>query len=169
MTRRLYLDLDGVMADFDAHFPALFGVNHKEMLDDDMWARINAHPSYFRDMPPCPGALKFYEEIAHHNPIILTACPRSSYAHVAGQKRAWVREHLDADVTVLPVMGGKNKPLFMHAPNDVLIDDWSKNITAWCQAGGLAIHHVYGGFGITKACLEMAMTGRLDRPARKVA
>lgn len=25
----LYLDLDGVMADFDAHFPATFGLDHR--------------------------------------------------------------------------------------------------------------------------------------------
>jgi len=27
----LYLDLDGVMADFDAHFPATFDLNHREL------------------------------------------------------------------------------------------------------------------------------------------
>ena len=138
---RLYLDLDGVMADFDAHFPALFGVDHRTLLDDDMWAQINAHASYFRDMPVCPGAKEFFQSIEELDPIILTACPKSNYAHVARQKREWVREHLSSTCHVLPVMGGRNKPLFMHSPGDILIDDFEKNIKAWQDEGGVGIHH----------------------------
>lgn len=137
----LYLDLDGVMADFDAHFPATFGIDHRDMADDDMWATINSHPSYFRDMPLCAGAKAFYDRIAWMNPIILTACPRSNYQHVARQKREWVREHLSSNCVVLPVMGGSNKPLFMHAAGDVLIDDFERNIKAWVAEGGTGIRH----------------------------
>ena len=137
---RLYLDLDGVMADFDSQFPALFGVDHKSMLDEDMWRMILSHPSYFRDMPVCEGALGFLAYVRHVEPIILTACPRSDYANVAKQKRAWVREHL-GDLMVLPVMGGTNKPLFMHAPGDILIDDFERNTAAWEAHGGQAILH----------------------------
>lgn len=148
MRTRLYLDLDGVMADFDAHFPAVFGLDHRSMADDAMWEKINAHPSFFRDLPPCPGAIEFYREIAHLDPIVLTACPRTNYANAATQKRAWVREHLAPYVTVLPVMGGHNKPLFMHAPGDILIDDLAKNINAWREAGGVGILH--NGFANTR-------------------
>ena len=137
----VFLDLDGVMADFDAHFHATFGLDHKSLADDEMWERINAHPSYFRDMPPMPGALEFFTAIAPLNPIILTACPRTNYAHAARQKREWVREHLGEDVMVLPVMGGHNKPLFMHRRGDVLIDDFERNADAWTKAGGVAILH----------------------------
>jgi 5'-nucleotidase len=162
MTRRLYLDLDGVMADFDAFFPALFQVSHRDLLDQEMWDRINAHPSFFEDMPACPGALDFYARIASYEPIVLTACPRTNYASAARQKRNWVRKHLGAHVTVLPVMGGYNKPLFMHARGDVLIDDWRKNCEAWGQAGGLAIHHQRNGWKDTFTALEHVWGGHLD-------
>lgn len=155
---RLYLDLDGVMADFDAHFPALFGVDHRTMLDDDMWAQINSHPTYFRDMPPCEGAKKFFDSISWIDPIILTACPKSNYAHVARQKRAWVREHLCASCIILPVMGGRNKPLFMHAPGDILIDDFEKNIKAWEDEGGTGILH--RDFATTKDELDHQLLKR---------
>ncbi len=75
----LYLDLDGVMADFDAHFPAQFGLDHKSMADDAMWETINRHPTYFRDMPVCIGAKEFFDSVAWADPIILTACPRTNY------------------------------------------------------------------------------------------
>lgn len=141
MTRRLFLDLDGVMADFDAHFPAVFGLDHRSLADDAMWEQINAHPSYFLDMPPCAGAQQFFDEVRHLDPIILTACPRTNYKHAATQKRQWVRKHLSTGVLVLPVMGGHNKPLFMHAPGDILIDDFERNTLAWEEAGGEAILH----------------------------
>ena len=139
-TSRLYLDLDGVMADFDAHFPNEFGADHRAMADDAMWERINAHPSYFEDMPMCEGAADFFELVRHYDPIILTACPRTNYQNVAMQKRRWVRRHL-GDCTMLPVMGGHNKWLFMHEPGDVLIDDYAKNCAPWEKAGGIAILH----------------------------
>lgn len=155
---RLYLDLDGVMADFDAHFPATFGLDHRGIADDALWATINAHPSYFRDMPPCPGAVAFFRTIEHLDPIILTACPKSAYAHVARQKRAWVREHLSKDVVILPVMGGKSKPLFMHAPGDILIDDFTRNTDAWTAEGGIAILHKT--FAETSAKLRTSLASR---------
>lgn len=155
---RVYLDLDGVMADFDAHFPAVFGLNHRTMADDAMWRAINAHPSYFRDMPPCSGAVEFFREIAHLDPIVLTACPRTNYANAATQKRAWVYEHLGSHVTVLPVMGGRNKPLFMHAPGDILIDDFERNTDAWTEAGGISILH--RGFDDTRRHLRTAFAMR---------
>lgn len=150
---RVYLDLDGVMADFDAHFPATFGLDHRGMADNAMWETINAHPSYFRDMPPYPGAVAFFAEIKHLDPIVLTACPSSNYAHVARQKRAWTREHLSKDIVILPVMGGKNKALFMHAPGDILIDDFRRNALAWEAEGGVAVLH--RNFDDTRATLKM--------------
>lgn len=152
---KFYLDLDGVMADFDAHFPAVFGLDHRSMADDAIWATINAHPSYFRDMPPCPGAIEFFREIEHLDPIVLTACPKTNYAHAATQKRAWVREHLSSTITILPVMGGRHKPLFMHAPGDILIDDFAKNINAWREAGGVGILHTH--FEHTREVLQTVL------------
>lgn len=139
--KKLYLDLDGVMADFDAHFPSKFGLDHKGMADDAMWEIINSHPSYFLDMPMCDGAADFYQDVKHLNPIILTACPKTNYKNAATQKRQWVRNHLGDHLTVLPVIGGHNKPLFMHSDGDVLIDDYKKNCKAWEAHGGLPILH----------------------------
>lgn len=166
MTRRIYLDLDGVMADFDGTFPAVFGLDHRDMADDAMWLKINGHPSFFRDLPPMAGAVDFFRSIEHLDPIILTACPKSNYAHVATQKVEWVRAHLSAHVTVLPVLGGSSKPLFMHAKGDILIDDFRRNTEAWAAAGGHAILH--RGFDGTAAALAEAIGPYARQPAQPV-
>lgn len=138
----VFLDLDGVMADFDGRFPEQFGVDHREgMTKKRMWQYINSVPDFFTNLPPMPGALHFFNRIEGLNPIILTACPSSNYAEVARQKRAWVRKHLGPNTRVLPVNGSESKPLFMHAAGDILIDDWRKNTEAWDAAGGRAILH----------------------------
>ena len=155
--RTLYVDLDGVMADFDGAFPAVFGLDHRSLADDEMWGHINGHPSFFRDLPPMAGAVEFFRSVEHLSPVILTACPKSNYAHVAAQKRAWVRAHLSRTCLVLPVMGGRHKPLFMHQPGDVLIDDFGKNCAAWTEAGGIAIKHE-GDWTATREALARADT-----------
>lgn len=153
--RTLYIDLDGVMADFDTAFPVIFGLDHRTLDDDVLWKHVNGHPSFFRDLPPMRGAVEFFRSVEHLQPVILTACPKSNYTVAAQQKRAWVREHLSATCLVLPVLGGVNKPLFMHQAGDVLIDDWSKNCVAWTAAGGVAIQHK-GDWVATRGSLQAA-------------
>ncbi|MCD9096147.1 5' nucleotidase, NT5C type [Luteimonas fraxinea] len=154
--RTLYIDLDGVMADFDGAFPAIFGLDHRSLADEEMWTRINGHASFFRDLPPMQGAIEFFRSVEHLRPVILTACPKSNYAHVAAQNRAWVREHLSQTCLVLPVLGGRNKALFMRQPGDILIDDWAKNCEAWSEAGGFAIKHE-GDWIDTRAVLSTVL------------
>lgn len=141
ITSRIYLDLDGVMADFDRHFVDYFGVDNKSMSDAEMWKMINGYDGFFRNLPPCEGAIEFFEIIREFGPFILTACPKSNYERAAVQKREWVKEHLSPWITVLPVLGGKNKKLFMHDKGDILIDDFEKNCNAWNEHGGTAILH----------------------------
>ncbi len=137
----LYLDLDGVFADFELHFLEYFGIRHDSVSDEEMWKMINGYPQFFANLPLMPGAATFYQLVRWRDPIVLTACPRSNYANVARLKRQWARKHLDTDIYVLPVLGGKNKALFMHMPGDILIDDFEKNIRAWNEEGGRGILH----------------------------
>lgn len=153
MKPRVYLDLDGVMADFDRHYADLFGSYHPGIEDGILWGNIDSTPDFFLTMPPFPEARNFFDSVVSalfwtpgasevtSRLAILTACPKSNYAHVASQKREWVREHITPWVTVLPTAGGSTKPLFMHSPGDILIDDFDRNTKAWEKSGGRAILH----------------------------
>lgn len=138
---KLYLDLDGVMADFDTYFASEFGIASDKLNDSTLWKWINGHGNFFRNLPLCEGAVEFFEAVKHLNPTILTACPKTNYTVAATQKRQWVYEHLSKDVTVIPMLGGKNKAMFMHSPGDVLIDDFEKNCIPWREHSGVAIQH----------------------------
>lgn len=153
--RKLYIDLDGVMADFDRYFVECFGVASSTLDDPTLWKWINGHGNFFRNLPLCEGAIDFFNSVRHLNPTILTACPKTNYAVAAVQKRAWVYENLSADLTVMPMLGGKNKVLFMHQPGDVLIDDFEKNCIPWREHGGFAIQHK--NFKSTKSQLDQVM------------
>jgi hypothetical protein len=138
---RIYLDLDGVMADFDTHFIDYFGVDPQSLDDDVMWKMINSYHEFYANLPLMKDAAELFSALEDYNVTILTACPRSNYKNAAMQKRAWVRKHLSKDITILPMMGGVNKAMFMHEPGDVLIDDMAKNCKAWEELGGVAIVH----------------------------
>lgn len=156
MTTRLYIDLDGVMADFDKYFLQEFGVQSSKLDDPTLWKWINGHGNFFSNLPLCDGALEFFQSVKHLNPTILTACPKTNYPVAAVQKRNWVYRHLSSNITVIPMLGGKNKCLFMHSPGDILIDDYEKNCIPWAEHGGFAIHHK--DFETTRANLDIALS-----------
>lgn len=148
-----FWDLDGFMFDFDGHFEDLFGVHADTFKDNkkEMWKLINSVPTFFLDLPLMPGAREFYNDYAPRvHPAFLTSCPTSDYERVADQKRKAVRRHFGYNNLMLPTVGPKE--LFMHAPGDILIDDWSKNLVPWEKAGGIAIKHE--SFGITRAHMD---------------
>lgn len=138
----IFVDSDGVCADFDAFYEAEFGHTTKSVHDDEMWKNINAHGNFFSQLPLIDGTLEFIERFKKtHDIVILTACPKSDYQRAALQKKAWFKTVVNHDLMVLPVLGGKNKFLFMQKPGDVLIDDYGKNITPWIEAGGFGVVH----------------------------
>jgi 5'(3')-deoxyribonucleotidase len=139
----IYLDLDGVMVDFERHYLDLFGHAHDSVSDNLMWDHIKSDDGFFRNSPPMAGAISFFGYLIeeYKNVTILTACPKSDYSRSAKHKREWVREHLSIYVPVIPMLHGVNKCLFMHQPGDVLIDDFEKNIKPWNSIGGYGILH----------------------------
>lgn len=156
----LFLDLDGVMFDFEGYFYQCFGVTPPSkggVDDDELWRLVHGHGNFFREMPLFEGATNFFKTLCFYgfNPVILTAASKKHYHEMAVQKRAAVREKLTTDHLILPVWGSSSKALFMHAPGDIIIDDYAKNCRRWTDAGGMAIHHI--DFASTLLRLGMIM------------
>lgn len=144
----IFLDLDGVVADFDTAFFNYFGMWPIDVPDDVMWLLIDRYqPKFFLHLPMVEGADGILASMCANGvtPIVLTACPKHNYVESATQKKTWsnlnIQRFFFKQVITLPVIGGKNKFLFKQENEDVLIDDFIDNITPWIESGGRGIHH----------------------------
>lgn len=142
---RLFLDMDGVLADFDAGANAALGTENSYKWEwiygtKAFWERLFANPNFFGDLPPMPDALHLYGNVRHLRPIVLTALPKSDAGAVDTQKRAWIEKYLGPDVEVITCLTHE-KPGYCE-PGDVLVDDRAVNRDAWVDRGGHYVQHV---------------------------
>lgn len=142
--RQLFIDLDGVLADFDGFYESQFGIKlDRAKIDgvenpDGMFKRINEHGTFFRDLPPMKDAKLLWTQasILHDRPIIITGTPYSVMGAEV-HKREWVKQHIDPRAKVICC---PSKEKYKHGkPGDVLIDDWHKYRTKWEEMGGIFI------------------------------
>jgi hypothetical protein len=133
----LFLDLDGVLAHFDAHVKRLFGRLPSAMPPGLMWARAAKTPGFFESMPLIPDARDLWDFCRPFSPTIITGLPRGNWA--APQKRAWVANHLGEDVPVITCMA-REKSQFA-TPGAVLVDDNTKFAHLWEERGGIFVRH----------------------------
>jgi hypothetical protein len=140
MRRQIYLDCDGVLADFDAGAEAILGMPpaafEKRHGSREFWRRLAQAEDFFGALPPLPDARTLYEAVRHKNPIILTGMPRGDWAEP--QKRRWAERHFPG-VPVITTMAAL-KHEHRH-PGDVLVDDRDKHRHLWENQGGVFIHH----------------------------
>lgn len=135
----LFVDLDGTLADFDAHYEALFGLRPCKIADNVDWKAVRGVKDFYLGMPPLQDMRQLWDYVSPLKPIILTGVPKS-VEEAPGNKVAWVRKHLGPDVEVRCCLS-KEKALHCK-PGDILIDDWEKHKHLWLAAGGVWITHV---------------------------
>lgn len=141
---RIFLDLDGVLADFDKGAGIILETDNIYKWEfihggDRFWEVLNSFPNFFGSLPLMPDAMELWWAVRERKPTILTALPRQDAASVDAQKRAWVAKYLGSDVEVITCKT-KDKPKFCRT-GDILIDDRSVNREAWNAAGGTYILH----------------------------
>jgi 5'(3')-deoxyribonucleotidase len=149
----LFIDLDGVLADFDTAYAAIAGAPPNKLLDNVDWRKIVAAPGFYAEIPPMPDMEAFWAYITTFpDVVILTGVP-TSVPKAADDKRAWVTKHLGAHVKMIAC---KSREKCLYAkPGDVLVDDWEKYRANWLKAGGVWITHTSAAESIA-ALAEMA-------------
>ena len=141
MRKQIYLDCDGVLADFDkaaeavfAMAPDAFEARHGTPA---FWKALARAEGFFERLELMPDAMQLYEAVEAKAPIILTGMPHGRWAEP--QKRAWAARHFPG-VPVIATMAALKRE---HCePGDVLVDDRDQHRGLWEKAGGLFIHHV---------------------------
>lgn len=137
---RLFLDADGVLADFDLGARRLLGMRPKEFIEKygrgTFWKRLAKAPNFYGSLDEMPDARLLFDRVKHLEPTILTGLPLGRWA--APQKVEWAADHFPG-VPIVTCMA-RDKHLHMHA-GDVLVDDREKHRAAYEEAGVVFIHH----------------------------
>lgn len=138
---QLFLDCDGVLADFDSTAERLLGLPsrqaEKALGSDEFWRRIRTTSNFFRNLPLLPDAMELYRSVSHLHPIILTGCPQGGWAEK--QKEDWAA-HYFPGVPLIACLS-KDKCLYLKNRGDVLVDDYLRYKLQWERAGGIFVHH----------------------------
>jgi hypothetical protein len=139
--KQIFLDCDGVLADFDAAARHLFGMESRaaqEFLGNkEFWRRIRKSGDFYRKLPLVADALELYRAVAHLNPVILTGVPLGGWAEP--QKIAWAAHHFPSVPMI--TCASREKFLHMRHTGDVLVDDYLRYKDLWQEAGGTFILH----------------------------
>jgi hypothetical protein len=157
MRKQIYLDCDGVLADFDRGAEAVLGMHprafEKRFGPKAFWSRLARAPAFFANLEPLPDAQRLYGAVRHKNPIILTGMPHGRWADP--QKRAWADRHFPG----VPVITTSAALKREHChPGDVLVDDRDHYRHLWEEAGGVFIHHT----GARSSIAALRASGFLD-------
>jgi 5'(3')-deoxyribonucleotidase len=137
---RLFLDADGVLADFDRGAQELLGMKPQAFIAKHgrgaFWKRLAKARNFYGSLPKTPDAELLFDAVKHLKPTILTGLPLGNWA--AAQKVGWAAEHFPG-VPIITCMA-RDKHKHMH-PGDVLVDDREKHREAYEGAGVVFVHH----------------------------
>jgi hypothetical protein len=138
---RLYLDCDGVLADFDGAFEEQFGLPPRAYEAKHgigaFWRDLRRQaPQFYLFLPLKADARELHDAVKHLEPTILTGCPSGGWAEP--QKVAWAGVHFPG--TPIITCMARDKRTYCQ-PGDVLVDDQAKHREPWTEAGGVFVLH----------------------------
>ncbi len=145
---KIFLDMDGVISDFESGFN-LISPNNKTVYNidkDEMWKIINnAGLKFFTSMPVMDKAKELLTLLKDYDYTILSALPinpkikkLSNQPSIKG-KRIWLKRNLGLDQSKRAILVDNKKKKKDYVDNDyksVLIDDNENNIRDWNDNGG---------------------------------
>jgi 5'(3')-deoxyribonucleotidase len=143
----VYLDMDGVLADFVYGYNKVAGTDIKSQWDlpkakqDPVLAKI-AGTDFFQTLPKFSSADKLVDlviqKFGHYN--ICSSPLRNDYENSEKHKTIWLQKHLNPQPKNIIITPRKEKYAVQAdgTPN-ILIDDKAENIQRWQAQGGIGI------------------------------
>jgi hypothetical protein len=140
---QLFLDCDGVLANFDKRAIEIFGMHPRDFEDrygpGTFWKRIKDSGEFFYQLEMMEDAHLLYEGTKQYKPIILTGVPQVANKWAPDQKKRWVARMFGEHQ---PVITCRSRNKRDHGkPGDILIDDYTKYRHLWLEMGGRFILH----------------------------
>lgn len=144
MKNTFYLDMDGVVADWESAAAAYFGRPIRlngETNTVKEWDSIKTQTRFYRDLPLMPrvdelvALARQYRDTLGWSLLFLTAVPKNDDMPWAFyDKVLWAQQHFpDIPVHFGPHSWDKHKHCRV---GDILVDDRLSNCTEWTAAGG---------------------------------
>lgn len=137
---KIYVDMDGVIVDFDGGYEKLTGITTKEADKkgpEFFWKPISkAGAKWWITLKWMPDGKQLWDYVKKYNPELLSAPSREEASRLG--KRVWVKRELPG---VKLILRSADKKQEFASPNSILIDDREKNIEQWKNAGGIGILH----------------------------
>ena len=147
----LYLDMDGVQADFFGAWADKHNVSHWRAIQDkegEIEELANSDPeqvyNFFRNLKPLPGGMEIINWL-HKNKIpytVLSAPLRGPYADASKQaKRDWLDQYHPGSSQSAIFTSKKFNYAITNGVANVLVDDFGPYIQKWIDAGGIPVKH----------------------------
>ena len=170
----VYLDMDGVLADFFGGVEFLYGVEHWKQLTNDKTKDLKKEviskitgTDFFAVLPKFPtadGLIDMVKKFTGGNFSINTSPLRGDHENSAKYKRLWIQNNIETPDSIV-VTGRKEtyaKDKASGTPN-ILIDDRPINIQKWQAAGGYGILYQANRDSLTKVQKGLEDYGKVQR------
>lgn len=142
MDYKIYLDMDGVLVDFDRQFKELTGMEPRAFEGKHgkkiFWEAVDTEGvGFWRGMKWMPGGEALYNRASQFNHELLSSPSRSETSKIG--KRLWRKDKTpNTKLTLSQSYLKKN----YAGPLNILIDDRESNIKQWKDAGGIGILYI---------------------------
>lgn len=155
----VYLDMDGVIADFFGGVEKRFGVDHWKQLANDKTKDLKQEvidritgTNFFETLPKFSSAdqlISMIKKFTGGNYTILTSPLMGDNENSAKWKKVWIQQNIPTPDDVI-VTGSKEKYATKGKVANILIDDRPINIQKWQAKGGYGILYQANKDDITK-------------------
>ena len=148
--KKIYFDMDGVLADFDRGVKELCNMDPLPQsedqpvgYDDELWSKVREAGHFYDKLEIIPGSKELFDYVYNKygdKCEILTGVPkpRRGITTAGDDKISWVRRLLSKNIKV-NIVWREDKPDYCTGKDCILIDDYELNIREWENCGGTGL------------------------------
>ena len=158
----IYVDMDGVLADFFGEWAKVMGKKSFRDIEDPASAikKIKTVDNFWLNLPMLPQAKELLMLIKKvKGSYNICSSPLADDPRSEPHKKAWIKKHLDF-FPPKNIHITHNKPQYAKNANgtsNILIDDYGVNINAWEAAGGIGFKYKDHKFERTAKAIKQHM------------